>query len=380
MDSILFSSTSPFSNISDKILDLRLRLLHNGYDPIPLIGKDPKVRGWPDGEMTEQRIRDQRRRYEDFHNTGLRTGQLAVVDVDIVPPQQVAILQSLVFRQISETPLQRLGSKGIALFYRLVGSDPIKKINIRGRLPGDPFTENEKTRTRTPVYPHGVEILGWHNQVAAFGRHPKTGRDYQWTGPDRASPLTTRFNDLPEVHADQLRAVADLIAAKLAEFGYEVKRPTGGEAPCRDSPWRRSRDDHEHADITRLFMNRLPFGRSGNGWYNFNCPACGDREHKAGFTTTSSGGWRYRCFRARCGYSEATGWEPGRNLGGREKRLYELLGGDLADLPQIESETQQEYMRQEWERITREMREIDEEAEFQEWLASDATEDFGDDE
>ena len=373
MDSIIFSPNSAFDNISvDKILDLRLRLLHNGYEPIPLFGKDPKVKGWPDGEMTEQRIRDQRRLYLDFRNTGLRTGRLVIVDVDIVPVHQVAALQSLVFRVLGETPLQRFGSKGIALCYRLVGSDSIKKINIRARRLGDPFTKNEKTGTQTPLYPHGVEILGWHNQVAAFGRHPKTGQEYQWIG--EGSPLTTLFDDLPTVTGERLHTVAGLIAGKLAEFGYEVKPPTGGES-CEELAW--PDEAHDPQDITQLYRLLLPMhGHNRNGWFNFDCVACDDRERKAGFKTTGAGGWRYRCFKAKCEYHDPTGWEPGRNLGEREKRLFELLGGDTAELPRIESE----YMREEWARIRRDIEEMEEEAKFQEWLASDEPEDCDDDE
>lgn len=357
----LYHTETYSSSANDELLDLRLHLFDNGYEPIPLLGKDPQVKCWPEDEMTEQRIRDQRKRYPSFLNTGLRTGKLVVADVDITPKPQVDTLQRLIFHVIGGTPLRRFGSKGIALFYRMT-DDPIKKINIRSRLPGDLYTVNEKTGRKAPAYRSGIELLGWHNQVAAFGKHPKTGRDYQWIG--GASPLTVRFHDLPMVSSDQLHGLAEVLAAKLAEFGYDVKPTAGGGSP-QDDAARASVDDITADDITRLYLNRLPPSQDRNGWHNVNCPACGDRECKGGFRSTGSGGWRYSCFHAKCEYHQPTGWEPGRNLGGREKRLFEMFGGDPADLPRIETGYER-YLREEMERIARDIREMDEEAE---WLA-----------
>lgn len=76
------------------------------------------------------------------------------------------------------------------------------------------------------------------------------------------------------------------------------------------------------------------FSRSGSGWYNINCPACGDTRKRGGLSLTASGGFRYSCFNGGCEFQEKpTGWEPGNGLGGRPRRLYTLLGGDVRDLP-----------------------------------------------
>ena len=73
--------------------------------------------------------------------------------------------------------------------------------------------------------------------------------------------------------------------------------------------------------------------RTGRGWITFNCPSCGDRRGRGGFLETPSGGWRYRCFNGGCEYERGTGWEPGNRFYGRPHRLFELLGGDIADIP-----------------------------------------------
>jgi len=82
-------------------------------------------------------------------------------------------------------------------------------------------------------------------------------------------------------------------------------------------------------------LGALPISRrtSGRGWITFDCPACGDRRHRGGFLETATGGWRYRCFNGGCEYERRTGWEPGNRFSGRPRRLFELLGGDIGDIP-----------------------------------------------
>jgi hypothetical protein len=88
-------------------------------------------------------------------------------------------------------------------------------------------------------------------------------------------------------------------------------------------------------EVVDAFRRVIPFHhrRSGRDWMNFNCPACGDRRGRGGFLETSSGGWRYRCFNGGCEFERSTGWEPGNGFFGRPRRLFELLGGDITDIP-----------------------------------------------
>lgn len=49
---------------------------------------------------------------------------------------------------------------------------------------------------------------------------------------------------------------------------------------------------------------------------------------------TPTGGFRYRDFNAGCEFNDSpTGWEPGGGLGGKPRRMFQALGGDLRDLP-----------------------------------------------
>lgn len=73
---------------------------------------------------------------------------------------------------------------------------------------------------------------------------------------------------------------------------------------------------------------------SSTGYYNFDCPLCGDRRGRGGFSETPTGGWRYKCFNAGCEAADrAIGWEPGGGLGGRPRKLFRALGGDPKALP-----------------------------------------------
>jgi hypothetical protein len=88
-------------------------------------------------------------------------------------------------------------------------------------------------------------------------------------------------------------------------------------------------------DIVDAMLQVLPPSRRTNarGWMTFDCPACSDRRRRGGFRETETGGWRYRCFNGGCEYERSTGWEPGNAFIGRPRRLFEFLGGDIADIP-----------------------------------------------
>ena len=73
---------------------------------------------------------------------------------------------------------------------------------------------------------------------------------------------------------------------------------------------------------------------SPSGWVNQCCPACGDRRFRGGFKWTHTGGFRYYCHNGGCEFNDQpTGWEPGNGFGGRPRRLFELLGGNVRDIP-----------------------------------------------
>jgi putative DNA primase/helicase len=126
----------------------RIQLLNNGYEPIPTRGKRPAVMGWTTGEITEERVVRETIEYDDALNTGLRTGHLVGIDIDIVDQDHVSKLLQIVVDKIGYSPLFRYGSKGMMVCCQ--NPEPISKLTITGVQP------NGTTR--------GVEILGQGNQ------------------------------------------------------------------------------------------------------------------------------------------------------------------------------------------------------------------------
>ncbi len=72
---------------------------------------------------------------------------------------------------------------------------------------------------------------------------------------------------------------------------------------------------------------------SGQGWHNFNCPSCGDSRGRGGVLFTEDG-FIYRCFDGGCTYNlRNLGWRKGGCFGRRQKEWFQLMGGDVRDLP-----------------------------------------------
>src|SRR4051812_21433278 len=113
----------PVEEVAHRIL-LRYQLLDLGYEPIPVCGKAPHISGWSAGSIDKERMfRWSTERYllkpgNDHANTGLRTGKLVAVDIDLRNPDHVAAVQEMVELVLGYSGLQRRGSKGVMICYR----------------------------------------------------------------------------------------------------------------------------------------------------------------------------------------------------------------------------------------------------------------------
>ena len=55
---------------------------------------------------------------------------------------------------------------------------------------------------------------------------------------------------------------------------------------------------------------------------------------RGGVLFTPTGGWRYYCFNGGCEFNiQPCGWEPGNGFGGRPRRVFEMIGGDVRRIP-----------------------------------------------
>ncbi len=184
-------------------------LLQSGYEPIAVNEKAPVSQAWQTGPITLDRIKAMRTAYPEARNTGLRTGKLVGVDIDVRNPKHVEQITNLAEQVLGETRLHRFGAKGMLLCYR--NETPIRKVTIS--------TKADDAK---------VEILGTGQQFVAFGIHPDTNKPYRWVREDEfgnvASPITVPFDVLPCVTPEKLSDLADKCAALLGTLGYSDPR------------------------------------------------------------------------------------------------------------------------------------------------------------
>lgn len=122
-------------------------------------------------------------------NAGIRSGGgLAAIDADATDPALAAIIAKEINALVPGAP-QRVGAPPKTLF--LIRTDP--------DCPYLRLTFGNGQR---------VEVLTGGRQFVALGRHP-SGRGYEWTVPLR------RYDELPAVTADQLRALLERLRSTL---------------------------------------------------------------------------------------------------------------------------------------------------------------------
>src|SRR5665213_3094478 len=132
-------------------------LIENGFEPIPVAGKAAVTQGWQSGPIDGARIAAMREVNPEARSTGLRTGKLATVDIDVVADEAVNEIVHLADAMLGKTPLARFGSKGLMLCYH--NPDPIRKMTVT-------------TQAETPgEFADKIEILGTGLQFVAFGIH-----------------------------------------------------------------------------------------------------------------------------------------------------------------------------------------------------------------
>jgi Primase C terminal 2 (PriCT-2)/AAA domain len=204
----------PYIDEDDPILEelaaFRLRVLDNGYETLPVRGKNGLLSGWTSGEITPERVRYETSIGTTKLNTGIRCGRVAVPDNDVKNPEHAAAVNELIEHFLGTSPLKRRGSKGAAYCY--YNRTPIKKLTL---------TDANYTRL--------FEILGDGQQFVAYGKHPD-GMDYTWIG--EGEPATVPLTELPEVTPEQLIELHAAIRELLIALGYQFK----ADEPRVDNP------------------------------------------------------------------------------------------------------------------------------------------------
>lgn len=196
--------------------ETRLRLLENGFTPLPLVGKAPYVTNWSQISISQSTVLSWRGR-GDAQNTGVRLGNgIMALDLDILDQRASAAAVEAMARVLPRNPFCRVGLAPKTLFL---------------------FRTSEPILKRTYYAKDGVtgqiDILGEGSQCVVDGIHPETHLPYEWIG--GASPLTSRLKEVPEITLEQLQEVLRAISGWAMSLTDKNPRPSTGGGGLLDT-------------------------------------------------------------------------------------------------------------------------------------------------
>ena len=251
----------------DPITALRLRLLANGYEPIPVVGPDapgkspgkrPGIKAWQTVALDAAMVSSWRGGHvRDCTNTGLRTGLLIGVDIDVLTEQLAQDLVACAVRMLGATTLRRIGQAPKILLCYGQHEASAKMATAEFLLP-----DGSKAQ---------VEMLGQGQQFVAYGVHPVTKAEYQWldAGPDIV-PLT----DIPVISRDHMMAFVAAAETMIRDAGGQtIKEINAKQRMAAAAPisWRRERlglaviVGEDSRSTKRRMLERIEWRESGAG-------------------------------------------------------------------------------------------------------------------
>ena len=192
--------------------EVRLRVLKNGWRPLPVAGKAPTATDWSrycraaptDGEVTFWG-----RSHPGAASTGLAMGAEVAIDIDVLSdPDRAEAVRGIAMEVFGRTPFERVGrAPKTALLYR-AGPDVVS-VHRKAADGSD----------------DGVDILADGCQVVGFGLHKDTRQPYAWTG--ESSPLDAGPGAAPVITGAQIDTFLTRVGAVMPLHGGGGAR-TGG--------------------------------------------------------------------------------------------------------------------------------------------------------
>jgi predicted P-loop ATPase len=143
-------------------------------------------------------------------NTGILTGQVVGIDIDVLREDVVGELVAMLEERLGTTPLVRIGQppKTLLLYQ---AKEPFSKISTPSSLA---FPDGTSAK---------IEILADGQQFVAFGTHPKTRAPYTWR---KQTPETVPLSDLPIITYDA--------ASEVVKYAENILRAAGAVTEIRD--------------------------------------------------------------------------------------------------------------------------------------------------
>lgn len=194
---------TPIQDAADRLVrrmqdvrDLRTRMLDDGFYPVASApgDKHPREMDWPSRKDPCPALRVT----QDRLNTGIECTGLRPIDIDIDDRDDAATIRMLAEKMLGSTLARvRANSSRCVLLYRSAEDEaPHKRA-----LSGDGHSKET---------PRSVEVLGWHNFLLCWGKHP-SGAEYQWEGEiGPGSGHALHYDELPAVTEEQITSFLDV--------------------------------------------------------------------------------------------------------------------------------------------------------------------------
>lgn len=227
-------------NAPQNYASLGPELLSRGFEPIPVEGKAPKIKGWQDIKLHPDQVKLWAENGRGGNNVGIRTTNLAAVDIDIYDAEVSALVAAEFQKRFGRAPLR-------------IGMPPKRLLLYAAKEPGPKITS--VLFTTPDGLEHRVEVLGVGQQFVAYGIHPDSGRPYTWPEEELAS--LERW-ELPVVDRDEVAAwVNHDLVSLLMRQGFRPRYESGNSAPSAgasfsDDPFDEVKARHDDVDLAAL--------------------------------------------------------------------------------------------------------------------------------
>src|SRR5262249_14213480 len=146
---------------------LRLKLRSNGFHPIPVDGKAPRMNGWQQKFSTTE---DEIRKWPPT-NTGVLARDTPGLDIDIKIEAAAKAAE-----EKAREYLEEHGNIHVRF-----GLAPKRLIPLRT---DEPFKKLSRSFKAPDGSEHKIEFLGKGQQYVVHGIHPDTNKPYKWFGGD----------------------------------------------------------------------------------------------------------------------------------------------------------------------------------------------------
>ena len=174
----------------------RLRLLEQGYSPVPVKNgkKSPAIRGWSKlgGQIDEATIRSWEERFPNADGTGIILGDVIGIDIDVDQEAIVDELLGLLTDQLNDDLLIRIGNAPRAMVF---ARSLVPMTKLKTHRFGTLLNQNQQ-----------VEGLAKGQFAVTHHTHPETKQPYRWPG---INLLDVSLADLPVISESGIKKFLD---------------------------------------------------------------------------------------------------------------------------------------------------------------------------